>query len=83
MNLFTKFILLSIKFCCLYLGVLSQEDEEYSPIVTLSNGKVRGFTVPLHYTGVTNDKRISNADIFLGIPYAQPPIDDLRLEVSV
>uniref|UniRef100_A0A915CN30 Carboxylic ester hydrolase n=1 Tax=Ditylenchus dipsaci TaxID=166011 RepID=A0A915CN30_9BILA len=55
------------------------------PIVEVEQGKLEGFTFDLEFwphnlPQVDNTTRITSADIFLGIPYAQPPVDQLRLE---
>lgn len=76
-----KTLFLNAVFWYLYLAVISLQFEEKFPVVEFPEGKVRGFTVLLENTGVSEDTRIRNADIFLAIPYAQPPIDELRLEV--
>ncbi|KAF4627757.1 hypothetical protein G7Y89_g10394 [Cudoniella acicularis] len=43
-----------------------------SPIVTVKNGSYSGIHNPTY-----------NQDLFLGIPYAQPPVNDLRFRVPV
>lgn len=53
-----------------FLSLLSQNVQALSgPIVTVKNGSIEG----LHSTEW-------NQDFFLGIPYAQPPLGDLRFK---
>lgn len=47
-----------------------------SPVALTSLGPVQGFAYQLE------DGTNNTADIFLGIPYARPPIGELRFEVS-
>lgn len=82
MTIFLKknnFVIIVIFCYCLALLVFGESNQKI--IVELSNGKVLGFTTKLENTGVGIKRRIPNADVFLGIPYAQPPIGKLRLEV--
>lgn len=44
-----------------------------SPLVLTENGPVEGF----RYSTENGD-----VNVFLGIPYAQPPVDEFRLEVG-
>jgi hypothetical protein len=45
------------------------------------NGPIKGFKFKLPV--IERDKTdIKTANIYLGIPYAQPPVKDLRFEVS-
>ena len=46
-----------------------------SPIIATEYGKIEGFSLFL-----TNGNK---ANIFLGIPFASPPIDELRFEVKI
>lgn len=46
-----------------------------SDIVSTEYGKLQGFTL------TTGDG--FQADVFLGVPFAQPPVGDLRFEVSI
>jgi len=46
-----------------------------SPIVTISEGQVQGATLQLN-DGAVNE----TIEVFLGIPYAQPPVGALRLK---
>ncbi|KAI1715061.1 carboxylesterase family domain-containing protein [Ditylenchus destructor] len=54
-----------------------QTANEYGPIVQTLNGPVEGFQIDLD---ASTESSYTTADIFMGIPYAQAPIDDLRLE---
>lgn len=47
---------------------------EGNPIVSTRYGKIEGFWLDLEDG--------SRADIFLGVPFASPPIDELRFEVK-
>lgn len=49
-------------------AVLLQNPTSDAPAVTLKNGSYYG----VHLTSY-------NQDYFLGMPFAQPPVDDLRL----
>ena len=55
--------------------------DEAGPLVETLNGPVRGFNfkLPVIQRYKTD---IENAHIFLGIPYAKPPLKELRLEAS-
>lgn len=48
------------------------------PIITTKYGTIHGFK---HIIGILPEYGEITTDIFLGIPYAKPPIDDLRFEV--
>lgn len=61
-----------IAFSCI---LLCKSDNPDGPIVEISLGKLRGFTFEL------GDNK--GADIFLNIPFAKPPIGELRFEVSL
>ncbi|KAJ7765364.1 Alpha/Beta hydrolase protein [Mycena metata] len=56
-------------FCLLILAALTSRVVAQQPSVTIKNGTVRGVDLPQF-----------NQSIFFGIPYAQPPVGDLRLE---
>lgn len=56
----------SLGFCLALLAYIGKASAE--PTVTLKNGT---------YSGIHNTHY--NVDYFLGIPYAQPPVDTLRL----
>lgn len=56
------------------LTVNSLQDHTNRPIVKLDVGKIRGIVITK--SGV-------KAEYFLGIPYAEPPVDDNRFEVSL
>lgn len=43
--------------------------DDINPVVCFESGCVKG-------------KDVDNYDVFFGIPYAKPPINDLRLRVS-
>lgn len=60
-------LLIVLLFSCLIVPAQS------NPIVEVENGKIEGFSIDL-FDG-------SQADIFLGIPFAKPPIGKLRFEV--
>lgn len=47
----------------------------HAPLVTTKNGKIRGIQRVSQYS----KKEYCS---FLGVPYAQPPIGDLRFKVS-
>ena len=58
------------------LGLLSQiVNVLCQPIVQVEQGQILGKTVPFHnkYLGIHKD-----IDVFLGIPYAEPPIGEGR-----
>lgn len=57
-------------FLVIYLSFSLDPDESDPLVVTINKGKIRGKTV----TSATGKK----LDVFLGIPYAQPPIGQLR-----
>lgn len=52
----------------------TSEASKNSPVVEIQSGKIRG-TIE---TGVTGEKYLA----YKGIPYAKPPLGDLRFEVS-
>uniref|UniRef100_A0A183BSV7 Carboxylic ester hydrolase n=1 Tax=Globodera pallida TaxID=36090 RepID=A0A183BSV7_GLOPA len=56
------------------------EEESIPSIVTVRNGKIRGFRRELEPALDADKVLFEQADIFLGIPFAQPPVDKLRLE---
>ncbi|KAL3124234.1 hypothetical protein niasHT_004823 [Heterodera trifolii] len=61
----------------------SEDDElsaSASPIVATKNGQIRGFRRQLDPALDADKVLFDQADIFLGIPFAQPPVDGLRLE---
>ena len=45
------------------------------PIITISSGQVQGELVATHYEGIS-------VHSVMGIPFAAPPLGDLRFEVS-
>lgn len=77
-NLGLLFLLLNVSL--LWAEKASGEDDE-SPIVETLNGPIRGFKFKLP---VVERKKteIDSANIYLGVPYAQPPIKNLRFEVT-
>lgn len=66
-------MILLIKLAVLFKIVLAVTEKD-SPIVCYSDGCVRGTTRP----GYQSD----SYEAFLGIPYAAPPIGNLRFAVS-
>ncbi|KAG8155623.1 hypothetical protein JTE90_020432 [Oedothorax gibbosus] len=58
--------------CCVF-SILGQEDER--PVVQTKYGKIRG-RVRVHSTG-------AKVNEFLGVPYAAPPVGDLRFKKTV
>ena len=58
----------------LAISISGSDSEELDPIVETNYGKLQGFTIDLE----NNEK----ADIFLNIPFAKPPVGELRFEVS-
>lgn len=52
-------------------GHTASRRHQKAPTVTVKNGSYYGFNLP-HY----------DQDLFLGVPYAQPPVGDLRFRVS-
>lgn len=82
--MYFQFIILLLFFS---IGYSLEEDESQSSneegggvVVETLNGKVEGFKIDLDDPA---GEQFSSADIFLGIPYAQPPINELRLEVKI
>uniref|UniRef100_A0A914CFM5 Carboxylic ester hydrolase n=1 Tax=Acrobeloides nanus TaxID=290746 RepID=A0A914CFM5_9BILA len=60
-------------FTLLLAILISRSDsEELDPVVETNYGKLQGFTIDLE----NNEK----ADIFLNIPFAKPPVGELRFE---
>lgn len=82
-NLWLFFLLLSARWT---LQANADENEgsgsEEGPIVKTLNGPIRGinFKLPVIQRPKTD---IDSAHIYLGVPYAQPPLRELRLEVSI
>jgi hypothetical protein len=70
-------LLLSIVTFCIIIFSASATaaDEDNAPIVRTSKGRLRGQTVQQPTGGG------GAADLFYGIPYAQPPVGELRFEV--
>lgn len=71
-----KFIL--IIFYLLFNLTFAIKNKEDAPEVTIKYGTLRGFNLKLNSTEGT----VKEADIFLGIPYATPPVKNLRFEVN-
>lgn len=73
-------------FSLIYSNVSAAEDDEsdagklHQPIVHVKNGTLQGFRTKLV---LAKPGKFNSADIFLGIPYARPPINELRLEVNI
>lgn len=56
---------------CAIMGIASSAPtSSWAPTVTIKNGTIIGTHSSTY-----------NEDLFLGIPYAQPPIDDLRFRI--
>ena len=51
-------------------------------IVSTKSGSVSGYNLDLHGHNVAGS-RVTSLNIFLGIPYAEPPIGNLRFARSV
>ncbi|KAH7641350.1 cholinesterase [Dermatophagoides farinae] len=78
MTMMMKIISLIIAtFSLLFIGqfVLAEDDQQQPPIVTIKNGKVRGYTKTLLY-----EKR--KLFVYEGIPYGKPPVGELRFKPS-
>ena len=58
-------------FCQILPVIFSQQQ----PIAQVEQGQIRGRTVPFENDYLNLQK---NIDVFLGIPYAEPPIGDYR-----
>lgn len=73
---------MGINICLLFIvvGFVHALKDETSIVDTL-NGPIKGFKfkLPVIERAKTD---IKTANIYLGIPYAQPPVKDLRFEVS-
>ena len=54
-------------------AVLCQTDENLVPIIDTNAGQVSGITLE-SFSGI-------NFSAYLGIPFAEPPVDDLRFQV--
>ncbi|XP_053305624.1 fatty acyl-CoA hydrolase precursor, medium chain-like [Spea bombifrons] len=59
--------------CCLTLEAFATGHKAAQPTVTTKYGKLRGETVSVKET----DRKV---DTFLGIPFAKPPVGELRFE---
>jgi hypothetical protein len=83
---YSSLAILGLSLCCTFIitshGTSSQEQEdstehvkmiEYYPIVETAAGKVQGLS------SVSREGR--DYKEFLGIPYARPPVGDLRYKV--
>ena len=57
-------------------------ENDFPPVdIKIQNGQLRGFRIELEPPQLLlQHSRFQLADIFLGIPFAQPPIENLRLE---
>lgn len=67
-------IIFLILFCC--KCILSEDDgDEEEPIVTFKQGKMKGLVFD---NVVTHEKFYA----YMGIPFAAPPLGDLRFKVS-
>ncbi|NP_001306897.1 acetylcholinesterase-like precursor [Saccoglossus kowalevskii] len=62
-------------FACIYISLMlnysAQADEDYDYVVSTMYGKVRGYRIQV------TEKYV---DQYLGIPYATPPVDELRFK---
>jgi hypothetical protein len=59
-----------------------EENNDEDPTVETLNGPIKGFKFKLPV--IEREKTdIKSANIFLGIPYAAPPVKNLRFEVSL
>ncbi|KAI1693122.1 carboxylesterase family domain-containing protein [Ditylenchus destructor] len=67
-----KAMLFPIIFICQFVFALAAENQTLTDVVKTKLGKVQGFTV----TAESGFK----TDVFLGIPFAQPPVGELRFE---
>lgn len=80
MKLFTEPLELSTKLSLIWAGVKAFVDDcaryyhREEIIVKTKSGLVKGFKIASHY-----DYKYFN---FLGIPYAKPPVGELRFKVS-
>ncbi|KAI1706995.1 carboxylesterase family domain-containing protein [Ditylenchus destructor] len=61
-----------IIFICGFVFALAEDNQTLTDVVKTNIGKVQGFTV-------TADSGFKT-DVFLGIPFAQPPVGELRFE---
>lgn len=64
-----------LKIFCFFCTDYSANESSSNPSVKTKYGVIEGFSVDTTL-GI-------QADVFLGIPYAKPPIGNLRFEVSV
>ena len=70
----TKFGLLRQLIFVYQIFLLAYANDENDLIVETKLGKLKGFIIELENS--------EKADIFLNIPFARPPIGELRFEVS-
>ena len=59
----------------LYVIFVTSYAQVLGPIVEISSGSIQGEIVATHYDNV-------NVHSFQGIPFATPPLGELRFEVS-
>jgi len=69
-------LLILLKVFCKNNNQIKKENENLVSVQTLT-GKIIGKVEKIEI----ESGQIMNVDIFFGIPYAQPPVGDLRFEV--
>uniref|UniRef100_A0A8C5N3Q3 Carboxylic ester hydrolase n=1 Tax=Leptobrachium leishanense TaxID=445787 RepID=A0A8C5N3Q3_9ANUR len=65
------FLIQTFALCCLSLIAIVAGHQEKQPTVTTKYGKLRGKTSKV----LTTDRQV---DVFMGIPFAKPPVGELR-----
>lgn len=69
-------LLIPLKVLCKNNNQIKKENENFVSVQTLT-GKIIGEVEKIEI----ESGQIMNVDIFFGIPYAQPPVGNLRFEV--